>query len=110
MADLRVDHGPQPIGTQPASADQRRQGEHRDRQPSNGRRQQPGAEELAVALHGTGHGALRARFEQDSEGHPLVRIIDRDSGETVALLTPEELRDMADATGLPPGLLVQLAS
>ncbi len=53
---------------------------------------------------------LRARFEQDSEGHPLVRIVDRDSGETVALLTPEELRDMADATGLPPGLLVQLAS
>jgi hypothetical protein len=110
MADLRVEHGPQPVGPQPAGADQRRQGERRDRQPGNDRQRQPGAEELAVALHGAGHGALRARFEQDGEGRPLVRIVDRGTGETVALLTPEELRDLADATGLPPGLLVQLAS
>jgi len=110
MADLRVDHGVQPIETQRTSADQRRQGERREQKPSDGRRQQPGAEELAVALRGAGHGALQARFEQDGEGRPLVRILDRESGETVALLTPEELRDLADPTGLPPGLLVQVAS
>ena len=110
MEDLRVSRGPQPIGPQPAGADAHRQSGQGQQRPANGRPQQPGAEELAVALHGAGHGTLVARYEQDGEGAPLVRIIARESGETVALLTPEELRELADQTGLPPGLLVQLAS
>ena len=109
MDDLRVTQGVQPLSTQPAGGEARR---HGGQQPQrDGRRPgHPGAEELSVALHGAGHGSLTARFEQDGEGAPMVRIVERESGETIALLTPEELRDMAEATGLPAGLLVQLAS
>ena len=39
-----------------------------------------------------------------------VWFVDRDRGETVALLTPEELRDLAEQTGLPAGLLVHISS
>lgn len=110
MAELRVDHGGAlPLGTPPVGADQRRQG-GRQRQPSREGRARPGAEELAVALAGRPHGTLSARFEQDADGQPLVRVFDRERGETVALLTPEELRDLAERTGLPAGLLVQRSS
>ena len=57
-----------------------------------------------------GRQQLSARFEQDADGQPLVRIIDRERGETVALLTPEELRALAEQTGLPPGMLVTISS
>lgn len=71
---------------------------------------QPGAEELAVALSDTGRPALAAQFTQDADGRALIRIVDRSRGETVAVVTPEELRDLADRTGLPPGLLVHTES
>ncbi len=108
MPELRIDH-PVPLtnGTPPASADQRRRGGGRQEQPGGGK-PRPGAEELAVALDGRQQ--LAARFEQDAEGQPLVRIFDRERGETVALLTPEELRVLAEQTGLPPGMLVHISS
>ena len=110
MAELRVEHaGALPLGTTPVGADQRRQGGRRQQQSNEGRAH-PGAEELAVALDGHGRGTLSARFEQDADGQPLVRIFDRERGETVALLTPEELRELTEQTGLPPGLLVHISS
>lgn len=110
MSELRVDHGGTlPPGTPPASADHRQSGGRRQQQPHGGHAR-PGAEELALALNGHGHSELSAHFEQDSDGQPLVRIFDHERGETVALLTPEELRDLAEQTGLPPGLLVHLSS
>jgi hypothetical protein len=109
MAELRVDHGGLlPQGAAPIGADQRRQGGGRREQPSARGRARPGAEELAVALDARRQ--LSAHFEQDAEGQPLVRITDRERGETVALLTPEELRTLAEQTGLPSGMLVYISS
>jgi len=85
----------------------RRREEHEDAPP---RRQRSGAEELAVALVDGARADLEARFEQDAEGHARIGIVDRERGETVAVLTPEELRELAERTGLPPGLLVQASS
>ncbi len=100
-----------PQGPPPASGD-RHGAPHRQPQQhgSDGQRQPPGAEELAVALHGSGHAAFVAHFEVTGAGDPLVRIVDQVTGETVALLTPEELRTMAEQTGLPSGLLLRVAS
>ena len=81
----------------------------RERSPRE-RRQRAGAEELAVALKETGRGPLRADFTVDAEGHALIRIVDPERDETVAVVTPEELRELAERTGLPPGLLVQALS
>jgi hypothetical protein len=107
MPEMRVGPG-QPAaaasGVPATSAEQRHQRgrrEHEDETP------QRGAEELAVALDEGRRAHLAARFEQDADGMPLVRIIDRDRGETVAVLTPEELRVLAEQTGLPSGLLFQ---
>ena len=70
-----------------------------------------GAEELAVALAASDRGdSLTARYEVDGDGMPLIRIVDRARGETVALITPDELKELAEDTGLPPGLLVQVSS
>lgn len=70
-----------------------------------------GAEELAVALAESDRGdALTARYEVDADGAPLIRIVDRTRNETVALITPEELKTLAEDTGLPPGLLVRVSS
>lgn len=109
MAELRVDRGGAlPLGTPPVGADHRQPGGRRQQPPGGHAR--PGAEELALALDGHGHGELSAHFEQDADGQPLVRVFDRERGETVALLTPEELRELAEQTGLPPGLLVHISS
>lgn len=54
--------------------------------------------------------ALAALLEEGPEGEPLVRVIDRIGGETVAVLTPDELRAIAEQTGLPSGLLFQARS
>ena len=109
MPELRVEHvAPLVSGTPSVSADQRRRGgQPQQQQPGSGQ-SRPGAEELAVALDGRGQ--LSARFELDAEGQPLVRVSDRERGETVALLTPEELRALAEQTGLPPGMLVHISS
>ena len=110
MPELRIEHvALMTTGTPAVSADQQRRGGGDGRQhPRDGEQSSPGAEELALALDGRRH--LAARFEQDSDGQPLVRVVDRDRGETVALLTPEELRHLAEQTGLPTGLLVHLSS
>ncbi len=70
-----------------------------------------GAEELAVALAESDRGdTLVASYEVDADGEPLIRIVDRSRDETVALITPEELKTLAEDTGLPPGLLVRVSS
>ncbi|MFA7249297.1 MAG: hypothetical protein WC273_06635 [Dehalococcoidia bacterium] len=108
MPELRVDHASLlPNGTPSVSPDQRRRQGARQQQHGGGQ-SRPGAEELAVALDGRQQ--LSARFEQDADGQPLVRVFDRERGETVALLTPEELRALAEQTGLPPGMLIHVSS
>jgi hypothetical protein len=110
MSDLRVQHGPSipqgppPVGHGHRGGEQERRREERDREPRRG------MEELAVALDEHGRGSLVARFEQDAEGAPAVRIVDRESGETVALLTPDELRELSERAGLPSGLLLQIST
>ena len=109
MPELRIEHvAPLGAGTPAVSADQRRRGGDERQHARDGEQPSPGAEELAVALDGRRR--LAARFEQDADGQPLVRVVDRDRGETVALLTPEELRRLAEQTGLPTGMLVHLSS
>ncbi len=110
MADLRVvQSGTTQQRTSPVTGDggggrERREGEER---PNRGR---PGAEELAVALSEPDRAELTAHYEQDEDGNGLIRIIDGKSGETVATVTPDELRAMAETTGLPAGLLVEVAT
>lgn len=66
-----------------------------------------GAEELAVALADSASGALTARYEEDSAGVPRIRVLEVATGSTVAVVTPEELRVLAERTGLPTGLLLR---
>ncbi|MEX1023054.1 MAG: hypothetical protein WD058_07880 [Dehalococcoidia bacterium] len=110
MADVRVDrpaHIPA-VGVPGASEDRPRQ--QRDEHPQRDPDRRPGGrEELAVVLGEPGR-ALAAHLETDADGAPVVRIVDRVGGETVAVVTPEELRAMAEHTGLPPGLLFQARS
>jgi hypothetical protein len=49
-------------------------------------------------------------LEIDADGQAIVRVVDRADGQTVAILTPEELRSLAEQTGLPSGLLFQARS
>ena len=82
-------------------------GERRETQPDAKRsRRQPASPELAVALGE----AVTAVYEEGPDGTPLIRLIDRERGETVALLTPAELQALTAETGLPPGLLMRVAS
>lgn len=110
MADVRVDRPTpiQPIGVPAASEDRRRQGggsgQQQDREGRPG-----GREELAVALGEPGR-TLRAELEQDANGQLMVRVVDRHRGEVVAVLSPDELRSLAEQTGLPSGLLFQARS
>ncbi|MFN8638375.1 MAG: hypothetical protein U0360_02710 [Dehalococcoidia bacterium] len=83
-------------------------GERRDSQPEAEHRERRNAPapELAVALGA----AVTVVYEQGPEGESLIRIVDNARGETIAVVSPEQLRDMTAETGLPPGLLVQVAS
>jgi hypothetical protein len=111
MADLRIEHGAPAPGPAAVTPDQRRGNggdSRRDRQSPEG--QPPGVEELAVALREEGRKHLVARLVTDDSGEVRVRIVDTDRDETVAVLTPEELRVMAAETGLPAGLLLQARS
>ncbi|MCK9486271.1 MAG: hypothetical protein M0R73_06140 [Dehalococcoidia bacterium] len=110
MADVRVDRPAYvpSVGVPGASEDrprqQRREGDLReggsDGRPGGGR------EELAVAFDDPGR-SLAALFEEAEDGTPRVRIVDRTTGHTVAVVSPDELRAMAEQTGLPSGLLFQ---
>ena len=112
MADLRVDQTatnqqrPAPVSGEGAGNRERQQGRERSTRP------RPGAEELAVALSEADRTELTAHYEpsEDGDGDGLIHIVDNKTGETVAILTPEELRAMAETTGLPAGLLVEVAS
>jgi hypothetical protein len=112
MSDLRVSHADSATErtlavSRDGGAPQHGGGDASSHQ--DGRR--TGAEELAVALSASDRGAtLTAHFEVGNAGEALIRIIDRARNETVALVTPEELKALAEDTGLPPGLLVQVSS
>jgi hypothetical protein len=106
MADLRVQH----VTTQPSPVPADGKGGHQPRdqhQQPRKHAEKPGTEELAVALADAGHTAMEARYEEDAEGKALIRIMDTERGETIAVVTPEELRALTEQTGLPPGLLVR---
>ena len=110
MADVRVERPNSivPIGVPGASEERRRQGGD-SREQRKSQDQPGGREELAVALGEPGR-MLRAELEQDADGELLVRVVDRNRGEVVAVLSPDELRALADQTGLPSGLLFQARS
>jgi hypothetical protein len=113
MSDIRVPGLPDPAVhvTQVTTNGQGGRHAPHDDQPREHREEtRRGSEELAVALSDSGRSALSAEFTQDAEGNALIRIVDRERGDTVAVITPEELHDLAERTGLPPGLLVQAAS
>lgn len=112
MSDLRVhqpDGGAHSVqGVSPDGDAPRRQPQGEQRREREG---SAGSEELAIALSDSSSGhTLVARYETDDEGGPLIRIIDQERNETVALLTPEELQALTEDTGLPPGLLIQAMS
>ena len=112
MADLRIERGQTPVGPTSITPDQRRGNggdahrERRDRDDGAA----PGVEELAVALREERRKHLVARLVVDESGETRVRIVDTDRDETVAVLTPDELRTLAAQTGLPAGLLLQARS
>jgi hypothetical protein len=106
MADLAITR---PIESQRLAgvAADGRGADHREPPPEQKRpRRQPASPELAVALGG----AVSASYEEGPDGQVMIRIIDNERGETVALITPEELRAMTAETGLPPGMLMRVAS
>ena len=70
----------------------------------------PGSEELAVALSEDGRGTMTPRLEQNEQGEAVIRIVDSASGETVAVVTPDELRALSEQTGLPAGMLIEAKS
>lgn len=112
MVDLRIQHTDPNAGRPaPVPGDGTGSGgRHADDAPRH-QETAAGAEELAVALAESDRGdALTAHYEVSAEGEPLVRIVDRARNETVALVTPEELKALAEDTGLPPGLLLRVSS
>lgn len=109
MPDLRVPHVAS-VQPAPVNADAQDRGSHREQQDHQRRALQPGAEELAVALSAAGRGPMRAQYEEDATGNPQIRIVDVERGETVAVMSPEQLRVLAEQTGLPAGLLLHTAS
>ncbi len=112
MPDLRIERGQPSLGPAAIAPDQRR-GDgghpHQGQRDPNGHAA-PGIEELAVALHEEGRKHLVARLVTDESGETRVRIVDTERDETVAVLTPDELRTLAAQTGLPAGLLLQARS
>ena len=109
MPDIRVPHVAS-LQFAPVNADAQGRGSHREQQEPRKRTPQPGAEELAVALSAGGRGAMQAQYEEDATGNPQIRIVDVERGETVAVMSPEELRALAEQTGLPAGLLLRTAT
>ncbi|MSQ36304.1 MAG: hypothetical protein EXR63_04080 [Dehalococcoidia bacterium] len=110
MADLRIQQ-PAPVARQAAGVGADTPGGGEQHEPRQ-RRPRPdgGAPELALALAEGDRGTLEAHYEQDAAGEPRIRIVDAARGETVAVLSPEELRALAEQTGLPPGLLLRATS
>ena len=106
MADLTIARSSESQRLAGVAADGRGE-QHREPPPEQKRqRRQAASPELAVALGE----AVTAVYEEGPDGQPMIRIIDRERGDTVALVTPEELRAMTAETGLPPGMLMRVAS
>ncbi len=95
---------------QSVSADGHGRQDRRHGQAPQQDRSRRGSEELALALSEDGGAAVEARLEQDESGATVIRVVDIESGESIAVVTPEELRDLAEQTGLPTGLLLQARS
>ncbi len=79
------------------------------REPQRDPRQRPArprSPEVAIALGE----AVTLSYEVGDDGAPLIRVVDHERGETVAVLSPDELRTLTADTGLPPGILVRLSS
>src|SRR6476620_5349380 len=107
--DLRVQHPAMHVQAIPVHDESSGGEPRRDHHDGERHQEAPGAEELAVALSEDGRAAMEAHYEEDAEGNPRIRIVDTERSETVAVVTPEELRALAERTGLPPGLLVRTA-
>lgn len=111
MSDLRIAGTPDPSQPVRSIGDGRRQSDEHERDDSRRDLEpRPGSEELAIALTEDGNMSIAATLEEDEAGQPVVRVVNTESGETLALLTPEELRQLAEETGLPVGMLLQAAS
>lgn len=111
MSDLRIERTPDLSQPVRSVADGQRQGDQHERKDSRRDSEpRPGSEELAIALTEDGNTSIKATLEEDEAGQPVVRVVNTKSGETLALLTPEELRQLAEETGLPVGMLLQVAS
>ena len=53
---------------------------------------------------------MTPQLEQNEQGETVIRIVDSASGETVAVVTPEQLRELSEQTGLPAGMLIEAKS
>ena len=106
MADLAISRNVEAERTGAVSADTHGR-ERREPPPEGQRRHRDGASpELALALGES----VTVVYEQGPDGEPLIRVLDNERGETLAILTPDELRSMTADTGLPPGLLLRVSS
>lgn len=111
MSELRI-QPPSQVARQAAGVGPDAQGGGHQHEPHERKRPAAGggAPELALALAKSDRGELEARYEVGAGGEPRIRIVDARRGETVAVLTPEELSALAEQAGLPPGLLLRATS
>jgi hypothetical protein len=108
MAELAITRGAEAQRLAGVGTEARDGGAQRDAQPRERReRRDAPTPELAVALGGD---AVTIAYEEGPDGEPRLRVLDAERGETVAVLTPEELRRLTADTGLPPGLLMRVSS
>ena len=107
MADVRVSRAAESSQqvAHVAAEGNRDEAQQQEQRGRERRSRPPGGEELALALTEGGRTAMEAHYEEDADGNPLIRILDAEREETIAVLTPEELRALTEQTGLPPGLL-----
>ncbi|MCC6237052.1 MAG: hypothetical protein IT299_05700 [Dehalococcoidia bacterium] len=103
IANVRKTEAPQLVAVAADSHGESRREPQRDprRHPAR-----PRSPEVAIALGE----AVSLAYEVGDDGAPVIRVVDNERGETVALLSPEDLRTLTADTGLPPGVLVRLSS
>lgn len=106
MADIAVVRNVEAQRLGAVSADAHGEPRREPQRDPRRRPARPRTPELALALGE----AVSLSYETGADGSPLVRDVDNERGETVALLTPEELRNLTADTGLPAGVLVRLSS
>ncbi len=106
MADLTVSRSAEAQRLGSVSPDARDGGRREPPPEGHPRPRASASPELAVALGE----AVTVVYELGEDGESLIRVLDNERGETLAVLTPEELRAMTADTGLPPGLLIRVSS